>query len=136
MKIDFGKWLSQLPIRDEIAADYIELDGFILKSSLNTIRFIVGKVCFEIATEDLLKIEETTQGEIISQDLVIPVRARFRKGASILDAYPSDIYMKLMPKSKRPFALCIREDPFRGKSDGRFRALEIEFLRKHNLLEE
>lgn len=134
MKIDFEKWLSQLPIRDEITADYIELDGFMLKSSLNTIKFIVGKVCFEIAAVDLLKIEETTQAGTISQDSLIPVRAQFRKGTSILDAYPSDIYMKLMPKSKRPFAPCVRENPFRGKSDNRFHALEMEFLRKHDLI--
>lgn len=136
MKTEIKKWLSQLPIRDESTVDYIELEGLLFKRPSNIVKLIVGKICFEIDASDLLKIEKTTQDRKFSEDSLIPVRAQLRKKMSILDAYPSDLYKKLMPKSNRPFALCVQEDTFRGKTNNRFHVLEMEFLRKHNLLEE
>ncbi len=136
MMTEIKKWLSQLPMSEEITTNYIELDGFLLRSPLNIVRLIVDKICIEIDATDLLKIEERTHGKKFSEDSLIPVRAQFRTGAGILDVYPSDIYMKLVPKSSRPFVTCVREGSFRSKSENRFHALESEFLRKHGLIEE
>jgi len=129
MSIDIEKWISLLPIAEELTTEGILLSGQIINGKAGEICVLSGTLKLTFSQDDILKMENS----LIEGQSIIVIR---RKAPLLeLESIPSELCDVLSSK-RRPFALTVRSRNILVGPSQRYRNLERQFLVNEGLLEE
>jgi hypothetical protein len=122
--------LEQIPEQDPLV-EFLDLEGFLLGGSANTLRVVTGGWCLEFYHEDVLEVVEIEQVELAT--LAAPLRVKLKRGARLCNMSSAAIYAPLLSKPKLPFAYASRGMLPEMQEAKKFRTLEESFREKYNL---
>lgn len=129
MSIDIEKWISRLPLAEELAAEGILLSGQIINGGAGKICVLSGALRLTFSQDDVLKMENS----LVEGQSAIVIR---RKAPLLeLESMPSELCDVLSSK-RRPFALAVRSRNILVGPSQKYRNLERQFLVNEGLLEE
>jgi hypothetical protein len=123
--------ISALPVVDDAESEVFELVGQATIYDA-VVKLVIKTVCLEFRCQDVLRID-VPEGRELAADRLVPVVAQIRRGATVLSAYPSDVFVELTDRVDRPFAVAVRSGFMRRPSDGLFAELERGFLQRTGL---
>ncbi len=121
--------LSMLP---EILAEteHFVVEAFLLRSDADTVRLVVGDLCLDVATDDVVKIEETAGA---AAGFAVGVTVTLKVGAALLGLAPAAFYRTLINEPVQPFSYAVRPEPPQLLKSARFVTMEAEFRRRNAL---
>lgn len=108
MRIEKEVLLSHLPVAEEVAANGIVLNGWLVPGAPGEVSILIGDYCLSFAQEDLLAVKPNTLGEQSGcSPSIVRASVAVRRGAPLLDVTWARSYDDLFSGCK-PFALAVR----------------------------
>ena len=134
MNLDIEKWLSHIPLAEEVVGEGIVLSGWLVPSKPEELCILIGELYLVFHRIDIVGMELVTSIEDPGElKPAIEVRIVIRRGSPILDIRLGQLREVLSPQ-QRPFAFSVRPLSITLKPASRFRNLERQFLEDAGLI--